>query len=190
MTHIIQVFHQEISKHMVRYMQFVHLSCIKISTISKQTKLSFHLSTFTQEYHRVHPKWFLSLRCIRRKSCTYLAPKLTMSPNRLKRDFIWQSSRSSIGRVQMDFLAYGTFLTNRAPILHQDQHYLQTDRTKLPLEPSPRSNIVCFQQFLSLWCIMRKLCTNLAPKLTVSKQTEVRFNMTHIIQEFYRVCPN
>ena len=32
-------------------MQFVHLSYIKISTISKQSKLSFHLSPFTQDYH-------------------------------------------------------------------------------------------------------------------------------------------
>ena len=34
-----------ISKHIVCSMQTVHLSCIKISTISKQIKLSFHLST-------------------------------------------------------------------------------------------------------------------------------------------------
>ena len=27
------------------------------------------------------------------------------------------------------------FYANRAPILHQDKHYLQTDRTELPLEP-------------------------------------------------------
>ena len=91
---------------MVHSMQFVHLSCIKISTISKQRKLSFHLSPFTQEYHRVHPKWFLSLWCIRRKLCTYLAPKLTLSPNRPKRDSIWHmSSRSSIGVRLNGFLS-------------------------------------------------------------------------------------
>ena len=27
------------------------------------------------------------------------------------------------------------FHANRAPILHQDLHYLQTDRTELPLQP-------------------------------------------------------
>ena len=27
------------------------------------------------------------------------------------------------------------FLANHAPILHQDEHYLQTDQTELPLEP-------------------------------------------------------
>ena len=37
-----------ISKHMVRSMQTMHLSCIKISNISKQIKPSFHLSLFTE----------------------------------------------------------------------------------------------------------------------------------------------
>ncbi|WP_220092615.1 hypothetical protein, partial [Enterococcus sp. HPCN18] len=44
-----------ISKHMVRSMQFVHLSCIKIRTISKQTEPRFHMSLVTKEYHRVRP---------------------------------------------------------------------------------------------------------------------------------------
>jgi len=109
------------SKHMVRSMQTMQLSYIKISTISEKTKSSFHLSSFTYEYHRVHPKWFRSLRCIRCKPCTYLAPKLTLSPNRLKRDSIWHtSSRSSIECIQIDFQAYGMFHANRLPILHQD----------------------------------------------------------------------
>jgi hypothetical protein len=45
------------------------------------------------------------------------------------------SPRSSIGCVQDDFWADGTFNTNRAPILHQDYHYLQMDSNKIPLEP-------------------------------------------------------
>jgi hypothetical protein len=43
---------------MTRSAQTVHLSWIKISTISKWTETSFHLSLVTQEYHRVHPKQF------------------------------------------------------------------------------------------------------------------------------------
>jgi len=110
-----------ISKHMVCSMQTINLPCIRISTISKLTKPSFHLSLFTQEYQIVRPKWFLRLWCIRRKLCTYLALKLTMSTNGPKQDFIWHtSSRSSIGCVQIDFYAYGMFLANHAPILHQD----------------------------------------------------------------------
>ena len=64
---------------MVRSIQTVQLSCIKISTISEQTKSSLHLSLFNYEYHRVRLKWFLSLWCIRRKPCTYLLTKLTVS---------------------------------------------------------------------------------------------------------------
>ena len=36
------------------------------------------------KYQQVLPKWFLRLWCIRRKSCTYLAPKLTLFLNRPK----------------------------------------------------------------------------------------------------------
>jgi hypothetical protein len=75
-----------ISKHLVCSMQTVHLSWIKISSISKQTKPSIHLSPFTLEYQQVHTKWFLRLWFIRCKLCTYLTPKLTMSPNGPKRD--------------------------------------------------------------------------------------------------------
>ena len=172
-------------------MQFVHLSCIKISTISKQSKLSFHLSPFTQEYHRVHPKWFLSLWCIRRKLCTYLAPKLTLSPNRPKQDYIWHTtSRSSIGCVQIDFRAYGAFHANHAPILHQGQHYLQTDRTQASSwASSPRSTNRCVQNgFLDygalsanffLRAIRRKLCNYLAPKLTLSPNRPKRDFIWH-----------
>jgi hypothetical protein len=40
--------------------QTVHLSCVKISTISKRTESSFHLSLISKEYHRVRPKRFMS----------------------------------------------------------------------------------------------------------------------------------
>jgi hypothetical protein len=41
---------------------------------------------------------------------------------------------SSMGCVQNDFQAYGMFGANRAPILHQVLHHLQSDRNELPLE--------------------------------------------------------
>ena len=113
----------------------VHLSCIKISTVFKQTEPNIHFSPFTYEYQQERPKWFLRLWCIRHKLCTYLAPKLTISPNRPKQNSICHtSSSSSIGCIQIDFQAYGMFHANRAPTLHKDQHYLQTGRTNLPLE--------------------------------------------------------
>ena len=60
-------------------MQTVQLSCIRISTISEQTKSSLHLSLFNYEYHQVRLKRFLSLWCISCKPCTYLLPKLTVT---------------------------------------------------------------------------------------------------------------
>jgi hypothetical protein len=47
---------KKISEPMARLSQTAHLSCIKISTISKRTQTSFNLSLFTLEYRRVHPK--------------------------------------------------------------------------------------------------------------------------------------
>jgi hypothetical protein len=95
----------------------MRLSCIKISTISKRTKTSFQLSLVTLEYHRVRQKWILTQWYIWRKPCTYLGPTLTPSLNGLKWASTWASSpRSSIGFVQNDSWAYGTFDANHAPI--------------------------------------------------------------------------
>ena len=71
-----------ISEPMVRSAQTVHRSCVKISTISKRIKTSFHLSFVTYVYHRVRPKRYLSMWYVWRKPCTYLAQTLTPSPNR------------------------------------------------------------------------------------------------------------
>jgi hypothetical protein len=70
-----------ISEPVVRSAQTVHLSCVKISTISKWTESNFHLSLVTSEYHRVLPKGFLRLCFVWCELCTYLAQTLTLSPN-------------------------------------------------------------------------------------------------------------
>jgi hypothetical protein len=57
------------------------LSWVKISAISKRTKMRFYLSLVIYEYHLVRPKCFLSQWYIWRKLCIYLAPTLTLSPN-------------------------------------------------------------------------------------------------------------
>jgi hypothetical protein len=67
-----------ISKPAVRSAQTVHLSCVKISTISKRTESSIHLSLVTKERHQVRPKRFLILWHVRRKPCTYLASRLAL----------------------------------------------------------------------------------------------------------------
>jgi hypothetical protein len=106
-----------IFESMVLSPQTVHLSCVKIGTISKRTKMSFYLSLVTMEYHQVRPKQFLSLWYVWRKPCTYLTLTLTPSPNVLKRNSRWPtSSKSSIGCVKNNFRAYGTFDANCATI--------------------------------------------------------------------------
>jgi len=148
-------------------MQTMHLSCINIRIISKQTERRFHLSPFTQEYHRVHPKWFLSLRCIRRKRCTYLAPKLTLSPYRPKRDSIWHvSSRSSIG-VRPNGFPSIWFVPCKPCTYLASRLALSPNRSNQPSTwaSSPRIIIGCFHNDFSAY---GALCANHAPKLTLS----------------------
>jgi hypothetical protein len=76
---------------------------------------------------------------------TYLSPRLILSPNWPKWASTWHMSpRSTIGCAQNAFHASGTFGTNRAPILHRDQHYLQTDWNELP-HTLHKSTIGCNQ---------------------------------------------
>jgi hypothetical protein len=123
MTHVTCEFHRVCPKQFPRLTllkQTVYLSCVKISTISKWTKMSFHLSLVTKEYHWVCPKRFMSRWYAWRKLCTYFALTLTLSPNVNKCDSTWPTSpRSSIGCVQNDVRAYGTFDANHTPILHR-----------------------------------------------------------------------
>jgi hypothetical protein len=93
------------SKPMVHLAQIVHLSWIKITTISKRTNTRFYVTHVTQVFHRVHPKWFPSSRYVRRKPCIYLESRLAQSPYEPKRGSIWATSpRSTIRCVQNDFL--------------------------------------------------------------------------------------
>jgi hypothetical protein len=152
-----------ISEPMVCLVQTVHLSYVKISTICKRTEIRFQLSFKPSEYHRVHLKWFLSLWYVRRKPCTYLASRLALSPNGLKRASTWASSSSnSIGCIQNDFLACGTFAklvqlscncTNTIPKWTKMRFQFHRVRPK---------------QFLSLWYVWRKPCTYLASRLALS----------------------
>jgi hypothetical protein len=72
---------KKISELTVRSEQTVPPYSIKISTVYKQTETSFYLSLVTSEYHPTRLKGFLRPWYIWRKPCTYLALKLTLSPN-------------------------------------------------------------------------------------------------------------
>jgi len=136
---------------MVRSLQTVQLSCVKISTISEQTKSSLHLSLFNYEFHWVRLKWFPSLWCIRRKPCTYLLPKLTFSLNEPKQDSIWHTSwRSYIRWVLIDFYAYRMFHANVHLSCIKISTISKLTKPSFPWAPRSRSTIGCVQNgFLS-----------------------------------------
>jgi hypothetical protein len=125
----------------------MHRSCVKISTISKRTKMTLHLCLVTSEYHQVHKKRLLSLWYVCHKPCTYIAPTLTPSPNGQKQDSPWPTSpRSFIGCVQNDFLSLWyvrhklcTYLASRLALSPNIQKQASTWAS------SPRSTIECVQ---------------------------------------------
>jgi hypothetical protein len=156
-----------ISEPMVRSAQTVQLSCDKISTISKRTKTSFHLSLVNLEYHRVHPKWFLTLWYVWRKLCTNLALTLKPSWNGPKRDSTWATSpRSSIGFFQNDFPSLWYIWSKSCTYLALILHCFQTDRKKIHVTSEFHRERP--KQLPSLWYIRRKQCTYLASRLALS----------------------
>jgi hypothetical protein len=68
---------------MVRLAQTMNLSCNDTNIVSNRTETRFHMAHITKALHWLRPKQFLSLWL--RKSCTYLASRLALSPNGLKR---------------------------------------------------------------------------------------------------------
>jgi hypothetical protein len=143
-------------------------------------------------YHQVRPKWILKLCYVWHKivhqSCadTYTVLKRT------KQDSTWPTSpRSCIWCVQNDFWASGMFGANHAPILCQDQHYLETDWNELSLEPHNLGVPTGASKMISELMVhlaqrIHLSCTNTN---IVSKWTEKRFHMTHVTKEFHLVCP-
>jgi hypothetical protein len=106
---------------MVRLAQTMQLSYTDNNTVSKWTETRFTMTHVSQEFHSVHPKWYLSLWYIRHKLCIYFELRLALSLNRPK----WASTsasspRSTIGYVPNNFWGHGSFGANHAPILSQD----------------------------------------------------------------------
>jgi len=83
-----------------------------------------------------------------------------------------------IGCVQNDFWAYVTFVTNRPHILHKYEHYIQTDRNEIPLEPRHLGVLLGAVKMISkprLEQTVHLSCTNTN---TISKRTETRFHLS------------
>jgi hypothetical protein len=97
------------------------------------------------------------------------------------------SPRSSIGCVQNDFKACGTFGANCVLILHQHFHYIQIDQSEHPLEPhhiggpSGASKRIS-EPIVHLAQTVHLSCTD---TINVTKWTEIRFHMSHVTKEFH-----
>jgi hypothetical protein len=104
------------------------------------------------------------------KPCTYLAPILRLSPNRPKWDSTWpRSPRCSIGSVQSDFWAYGTFNANLHISCVKNSTISKRTETSIHLSlVAYKYHLVRSKWFLRLWYVWRKPCTYLAPILTLS----------------------
>jgi hypothetical protein len=145
----------------------VYLSWTYFNTVSKRTKTSFHVSLITLEYHRLHPKCFLTLWYVWRKPWFYLAPTLTPALNGWKWDSTWaKSSRSSIGCIQNDF----KHMVHSAQTV---QLFCMKIRTiskwiemSFDLNLITLETIRCVQNDFYVW---RKPCTYLALTLTPSQ---------------------
>ena len=74
------------------------------------------------------------------------------------------------------------FDANGAPILHEDYHYLQTDRNELPLEPRHQvvpsgTSKMIYESMVRLTQTVHLSCTDTN---SITKEKEVRFHMTHV----------
>jgi hypothetical protein len=158
-----------ISEHMVRSAQTVHLSRVKISTISKQTKWASNLAC-----HLAVPlggqKRFLSLWYIWRKPCTYLVSTLTPSPNGPKQD---SHDPSHLGVP----LGASKMVSDPIVCSAQTMHLSCTNINTLSKWTETRFHVMHIteefhrvrpKQFLSQWYIQRKPCTYLASRLELS----------------------
>jgi hypothetical protein len=134
---------------MVHSVQTVHLSFTEINTFSKQTQMSFHMTHITEEFDRVHPKRSPSILHVWRKSCTYLALRLTLS---LK----WFLSLWHIQHKPC------TNITSRLTpsLTDQNEHPLDWHQLGVPW--------VWPTQFPCPRYVRHKLCTHLALRLTLS----------------------
>jgi hypothetical protein len=149
------------------------------------------MTNVTKKIRRVRPKWFMSLRYVWRKLCTYLASRLGLCLNRPKRASTGATShRSTFGCIQNDFYAYGTFGANHAPILHWHCHCLQIDWNEIPHDqchigdPSGASKMISDPMLHSAQ-IVHLSCVNIS---TISKQTKTSIHLSFISYEYHRVC--
>jgi hypothetical protein len=142
---------------MVRLAQPVHISCADTNTISKWTKMRFHMTHVTKEFRQERPKRFTSLWYVRSKPCTYLASRLAISLNGPKQAYTSASS-PMVRLVQTVHLSctdtntISKWIETRFDMSHVTEEFRRV-RPKW---------------FTSLWYIWCKPCTYLVSWLALS----------------------
>jgi hypothetical protein len=133
-----------ISMPMICSLETVHLSCTDTNIVSKRTKMRFHTTYVTYEFHRVRPKLFMSLWYVQYKPCTYLASRLAVSPmdrTELHQTFISTDANNVSKQIETRFhMTHITKEFHRVPQI----------------------------MFLSLRYVQRKTCNNLASRVAIS----------------------
>ena len=168
---------------MLHYAQTVHLSCNKTCNVYKQTEARFYMTHVIMEFHRVCPNWFLSIWYVPCKSCTYLASRLALSPNRSNRASTWASSPKYQQVLPKWFLRLWcirrkpcTYLApNLTLFLNRPKRFHMTQVIKEIHQVHPN-------WFPSIWYVSCKPCTYLASRLALSliDRTELPLEPLHL----------
>jgi hypothetical protein len=147
------------------------LSYTDTNTISKWTETRIHITKVTKEFHRVCPKWFLSLWYVWCKSCTNLASRLALSPNGL----IWaptfaSSPRSTIGCAHNYFSEPMVRLAKTKHLSCPDNNTVSkwTEMRFYMTHVSKKFHRAHQKWLLSRWYVRRKPCIHLASRLAIS----------------------
>jgi hypothetical protein len=162
---------QTISEPVERSVQTVHLSRTDTSTVSKLVRNEIshyprHLGVSLGACKMISEPMVCSARTVH----SYRASRLALSPKGPKRVSTWASSpRSTIGCIQNDFWAYGTW----AQTMHQSctDSNVVSKRTEMRFQKTHVTyefHRVRLKWFLSLWYVRRKPCTCLASRLALS----------------------
>jgi hypothetical protein len=175
---------------MVCLAQTVHLSWTDTNTVSKWTKIRFHMTHVTLEFHLVCPKWFLSMCYVRHKMCTYLASRVALSPNELNQATTWARH---LGVPSGASKMISEPMVRSAQTMHLScvkiRTIFQMNWIKHPLDPHQLGvpSNASKKIYVPTVCLAQTVHLSWTDTITVSKWTKTRFHMTHVTLEFHRV---
>jgi hypothetical protein len=155
---------------MVCSVQTVSHSCTNTNIVSKSTKMRFHMTHVTYEFHEVCPKLFMSLWYVQCKPYTYPVSRLALSPNGPN----WAPPDPCHLRVPSGVSKIIYELVVRSA---QTEHLSFTKAKTISKQNETRFHMTHVTKefhrvplilFLSLWYVWRKSCTILASRVALS----------------------